>query len=237
MPGCRAYSFFWIFHFNVFLLMKKVFSVFLSPGLMRAFLALAILFSVWGKAFAADYFWVGGSGNWNDLNHWATTSGGTGHPAIIPTGLDDVYFDAGSGFSSGTPTVTMNVAGSCRSMFWSGGWVANPIFNGSSALSVYGSLLLSPAMTYSFTGSITFEASTPGWTITMGNRQVSNSIIFSILIFLFTGESPTTYSACRCHLNTEISTQLFCVIKLILMAFLNRFTPHKICFSVFIYFI
>lgn len=29
-------------------------------------------------ALAANYYWVGGSGNWSDYaNHWATSSGGS----------------------------------------------------------------------------------------------------------------------------------------------------------------
>jgi hypothetical protein len=50
---------------------------------------------------AADYHWVGGSGNWSDLNHWATTSGGSIHPQIVPSPFDDIFFDGNSGFVVG----------------------------------------------------------------------------------------------------------------------------------------
>jgi hypothetical protein len=55
---------------------------------------------------AADYYWVGGSGNWSDLSHWATTSGGTTRNTQIPTANDRVFFDALS-FNGAGQTVTV----------------------------------------------------------------------------------------------------------------------------------
>jgi len=40
-------------------------------------------------------FWVGGEGDWFDVNHWSATSGGPGGECI-PTLLDDVFFDENS---------------------------------------------------------------------------------------------------------------------------------------------
>jgi Secretion system C-terminal sorting domain len=46
---------------------------------------------------AADYYWVGGTGSWDDFaNHWATTSGGTTFHTSIPTDTDDVFIDLNS---------------------------------------------------------------------------------------------------------------------------------------------
>lgn len=46
---------------------------------------------------AADYYWVGGTGNWDDFaNHWATTSGGTIFHSSIPNDSDDVFIDVNS---------------------------------------------------------------------------------------------------------------------------------------------
>lgn len=44
------------------------------------------------------YYWIGGSGNWNDGSHWSLSSGG---PAVncIPQVLDNVIFDAASSTS------------------------------------------------------------------------------------------------------------------------------------------
>lgn len=45
-------------------------------------------------------YWVGNSGNWNDISHWSYTSGGEGG-AQVPTINDDVIFDENS-FSQDT---------------------------------------------------------------------------------------------------------------------------------------
>ena len=46
----------------------------------------------------ADRYWVGGAGYWNSTNttNWSTTSGGSGG-ASVPTSLDKVFIDTGSG--------------------------------------------------------------------------------------------------------------------------------------------
>ncbi len=46
--------------------------------------------------YAANYFWVNGSGNWSDLSHWATTSGGTVYHTQLPNENDDIYLDQNS---------------------------------------------------------------------------------------------------------------------------------------------
>ena len=55
-----------------------------------------IFFMALSVARAADYYWIGGSGTWNDLTHWATTSGGSTNPLIVPSAADNVIFDANS---------------------------------------------------------------------------------------------------------------------------------------------
>ncbi|ADR23275.1 hypothetical protein MATR_28760 [Marivirga tractuosa] len=56
---------------------------------------------------AADYFWIGGSGTWSDLNHWATSSGGSTVHSSLPGETDNVIFDANS-FSGDGQTVTVD---------------------------------------------------------------------------------------------------------------------------------
>ena len=44
---------------------------------------------------AADYYWVGNSGNWSDFAmHWATNSGGSQMHTSSPSISDNVFFDA-----------------------------------------------------------------------------------------------------------------------------------------------
>ncbi len=51
-------------------------------------------------------YWVNGSGNWGDSNHWSLTSGGSGGECI-PTRFDDIVIDALSQFS-GYLEITLN---------------------------------------------------------------------------------------------------------------------------------
>lgn len=68
------------------------------------------------NAYSADYYWVGGTGNWSDFsNHWATTSDGSTFHTTIPSLTDDVYFD---GFSFSTSdTVYIDIAANCQNMY------------------------------------------------------------------------------------------------------------------------
>lgn len=110
------------------------------------------------SAASGDRYWVGGSGDWNDPAHWSATSGGTPGSACVPTVYDDVYFDAGSGFTTASKTVTINNGNAyCQNMDWTGA-LNNPIFNKSASfnLEIWGNLVMNPAVTMnaavSFTG-------------------------------------------------------------------------------------
>ena len=61
----------------------------LKTGLMILFIVNSIIDSK-----AVDYFWIGGTGNWSDITHWATTSGGNTQHNSVPSAADDVFFDA-----------------------------------------------------------------------------------------------------------------------------------------------
>ena len=66
---------------------------------------------------AANRYWIGGTGNWTDLSHWTSTSGGIGGSSV-PTSNDDVFFDQHS-FSANQQSVTVASDVFCRSMDWS----------------------------------------------------------------------------------------------------------------------
>ncbi|MEZ4894887.1 MAG: hypothetical protein R2778_17970 [Saprospiraceae bacterium] len=87
--------------------MKKNFT-----SAIRSLIIISLL-HVSTQAFSADYYWVGGSGVWTDLTHWATSSGGGTFHAIVPTPLDNVIFDANS-FSANGQTVTINFEAFCN---------------------------------------------------------------------------------------------------------------------------
>lgn len=64
----------------------------------------------------ADFYWVGGTGNWSAFaTHWATTSGGSIFQANAPTSADNVFFDNNS--AAGTFTVTIDTAGATCANF------------------------------------------------------------------------------------------------------------------------
>lgn len=68
-----------------------------------------------GSTSAADYYWVGGSGNWNDLSHWSSTSGGTASYSNPPTSIDDVFIDNSSGLIAGD-SIDLGILTECHSL-------------------------------------------------------------------------------------------------------------------------
>lgn len=112
------------------------------------------------QASATDYYWVGGQGAWSDINHWATTSGGSITQSIVPGPNDDVHFDANSGLTDGA-IVTFPSTGDayCRNMSWDGVTV-NASFrnNGSFSLHISGDVVLANSVKYGM-GDFYFEGS------------------------------------------------------------------------------
>lgn len=54
------------------------------------------------------FYWIGGTGNWSDPNHWSLSSNGPSS-GCIPTIIDSVEFDALSGLSLATDVVTLDI--------------------------------------------------------------------------------------------------------------------------------
>ena len=132
--------------------------------------------------YAADYYWVGGTGNWSDLSHWATTSGGNIYHAQSPTPFDNVIFDANS-FTAHNQVVTINLANTtCKNMTWINATANfnNPTLAGENVnqLKIYGSLTFISGMNFTFSGNTYFEATTAGNTIKMDGKQFNSSIHF-----------------------------------------------------------
>lgn len=146
---------------------KIRFFLYLLPVFALAF------FASTSSAFAANRYWVGDTGNWSDTAHWAATSGAAGGETV-PTASDDVFFDANS-----TGTVTVNTSATTNNLDFSSSSIT---FAGSSALAISGNLTMSATMTRSYTGAITFNATSGTKTIT------SNGIAFG------SGLSTITFS-------------------------------------------
>lgn len=141
------------------------------------------------SAAGSPRYWIGGSGDWNDNTHWSTTSGGTGG-ACIPTVYDDVYFDANSGFTSASKTVTVNNGNAyARNLDWSAA-TNSPLWSKATAwtIEVWGpTVTLNPAATFTVSpltlkgsnsttmtgnvlGNFDVRISKPGGSVTLGNN-------------------------------------------------------------------
>lgn len=138
----------------------------LSKSLATVIIAAIVMVLSHSNIYAVDYYWVGGSGQWSDINHWATTSGGTVFHQQAPTANNTVIFDQNSFVSNGN-TVTINLKNAvCKDMIWE-----NPSYTptlrgaDTSSLRIYGSLLLDANMVFDYRQIIYFESVVPGQTI------------------------------------------------------------------------
>lgn len=134
-----------------------------SARWMRYLLPLVMMIGGY-SAKAATYYWVGGSGSWNELHHWAATSGGAGGAFNTPpTANDDVIFDRLS-FNASLQTVTCSTAATCRNLNLSAATSVYsststaPTINISSSLSVFGNISMPSQLKCSITGSILLES-------------------------------------------------------------------------------
>jgi hypothetical protein len=127
----------------------------------------------------ADRYWRGGSGTWNGTSttNWSTTSGGASG-ASVPTSADNVIFDANSNTGTGSFTVTMATVTAVCADFTATGVDGTMTLAGSVGLTIYGSLALPATLfTRSFTGTLTFAATTTGKTISANGKNFG-TIIF-----------------------------------------------------------
>lgn len=139
-----------------------------------------IFTSFFNNLLALDYYWVGGNGDWTDINHWATASGGTIKHIQAPTPNDNVIIDNNS-FSASTGN-TLNLNASvliCRNLDFSQ-LTSTANFTGSAILlKIYGSLKLSPAINFGYYNPINFEAQSTGFTINTTGIPLSNKLEFN----------------------------------------------------------
>ena len=92
---------------------------------------------------AANRYWVGGTGTWDNLSHWSETSGGIGG-AAMPTANDDVVFNQNS-FTADKQNVMVTANAVCRSIDWTG--INHKVIFScgvTKSLTVHGSYKLSP---------------------------------------------------------------------------------------------
>jgi hypothetical protein len=130
---------------------------------------------------AQTYYWVGGSGSWNNLARWASSPGGPGNAFTqIPQSFNDVVFDNNSGLATGSTITLSTTTGSnvtCRNLTFNTGTNVNII--GSTQTDIYGSLSLQTGMTVSsWTGDIAFMSSGNETHEFRSLQMVNNAISF-----------------------------------------------------------
>lgn len=96
--------------------------------------------SLTNKQGGRDLYWVGkgGMGSWYDPTNWAATSGGAGGE-LIPTAMDNVFFDANSFDGPNQSVISRDQYAYCKNMSWAG-VTNNPINFGMWVLNAYGSV-------------------------------------------------------------------------------------------------
>lgn len=122
----------------------------------------------------ADRFWVGGTGTWSTVltTNWSATSGGAGG-ASVPTAADSVFFN-----QAATYTVTMTGALLCLDITVSAGVVT--FAQGTSpTLAIMGSMSLLAGTVWNVTGSITFNSTATGKTITTNGVIIKGGVTFN----------------------------------------------------------
>jgi hypothetical protein len=85
----------------------------------------------------SDYYWVGGTGNWSDLNHWRIGSATGSQATIIPSRYDNVFITNGSGFTASMGSIS-GTSITCKNLTVKDGFTGNFQFN--SGISVYGNI-------------------------------------------------------------------------------------------------
>ncbi len=129
------------------------------------------------SAYGDQYYWVGGSGSWSEISHWATSSGGSTFHSVVPGPNDTVYFDGHSGFTQGNNRVMINTHATCHTMIWDDA-PGNPTLEGAynMSLTIFGSLQLQEEMVVDLKQSyftLNFRGGQPGNTIRTMGQDVS----------------------------------------------------------------
>lgn len=144
---------------------------------MKSIIVLCAFFNA-HNLHCADYFWVGNSGNWSDLTHWSSTTGGAGGAYVaLPTTADNVFFDANS-FTVGGQVVDVDVDASCNDLDFTG--VTNsPSIDGAGSITITvdGSLSFVAGMSHDFSGNYNFSSTTVE-TILSSNQVFNGNILF-----------------------------------------------------------
>lgn len=124
-----------------------------------------------------EMYWVGGTGDWNDVSHWSCKSGGPEN-YCLPSQLDNVFFDDNS-FTGTDQVVHVNEDSvEVFDMTWSDGSQSPDFISNSSnyALFMNGSLVVETGVDFGFDGKVVFGGSGAGNIIDMNGALFNNTV-------------------------------------------------------------
>ena len=129
------------------------------------------------NSWADNLYWVGGSGNFNDANHWSRESGGIGG-AKSPTAADNVFFDDNS-FSSRSVIDFIGQAEVNDITFSK--YTAKVIFSGlqNEKIIVHGDLQLNAYIDNQFQGDIWLVAAKPATSVFFSLATCKGNVYFN----------------------------------------------------------
>lgn len=153
----------------------------------KKWLLTLVFLSLSSLSFGSDYFWVGGSGDWTDINHWAQTSGGIVKHIQTPTPDDNIILDQNS-FSVNGQFLNLNLSTAQFKNFDATNLVNNINLSGVCTLfKIYGGLKFSTKINIPQNIKFEFEANSAG------NQIWSNGFVFSSMEFTFKGTNAAEW--------------------------------------------
>ncbi len=147
-------------------------------GHKRSILFLICCFTV--LAFKAQtLYWVGGSGNFNDPNHWSLTSGGP-HANMSPNVNTDVVFDNNATSNYSNPVVNFVGINFCRSLKFSNDFVKYTITGSKfTEINIYGDFELTTNTDFKTNSKLNFSSSNNQYhTIRFNQNGYDGDVVF-----------------------------------------------------------
>ncbi|MBE0653199.1 MAG: hypothetical protein IH594_05350, partial [Bacteroidales bacterium] len=143
----------------------------------RYILFFVLLFTVFSVK-AEDYYWVGGTGLWSDLNSWRTPNGQI--PNEVPDGSDNVFFNENSFIAPNDTVFILTGNPTCHNMTWSNIIDTVVIVGGSntSNFNIFGSITMHSKVRNRYMGKISMLSENMGNTITCNKSIFPGDIRF-----------------------------------------------------------
>ncbi|HPE56829.1 MAG TPA: hypothetical protein PK904_10550, partial [Bacteroidales bacterium] len=127
---------------------------------------------------AEDYYWVGGTGNWSNLNHWRTSDNQI--PNEVPDANDNVIFNEDSFINPFDTVYVLTGNPTCHNMTWEN-LVDTVVLWGSTSIvsfDIFGSVTLHPNLRNQYSGKITLLSNETGNTISCAGSNFRGDLYF-----------------------------------------------------------